>query len=119
MYHMSSTEYISIASILIASSAVAVSLLRFRKDKVKAQADLVSALAALVRHIDNERAIEARGVLRTDPVLNSLNGKELDNQTVERIDEKTQEAARYIATTSRLKRKSSAGTATSLQTCGA
>lgn len=73
--------------------------MRFRKDKVKAQADLVSSLAALVRHIDNDRAIEARGVLRADPVLNSMEGKELDEQTIARLDEKTQEAARYIATT--------------------
>ncbi len=96
---MSSTEYVSIASIVIASSAVVVALLRFRKDKQKAQADMVSALAALVRHIDSDRAIEARGILRKDPVLNSMEGKELDDETMARIGERTQEAARYIATT--------------------
>jgi hypothetical protein len=96
---MSSTEYVSIASIVIASSAVVVALLRFRKDKLKAQADLVSALAALVRHIDNDKAVEARGILRKDPVLNGMVGKELDDATMAGISEKTQEAARYIATT--------------------
>ncbi len=94
-----SVEYVSIASIVIASSAVIVSLLRFRKDKVKAQADMVSALAALVRHIDSEKAVEARGILRADAVLNSMDGKEIDDATIAKISEKTQEAARYIATT--------------------
>lgn len=92
-------SYVSFASLAIAVSAVGVSLMRFRKDKVKAQADQVAALTALVGHIDNDRAVEARGIIRADKTLNSLNGKELDDATMAGIDEKTQEAARYIATT--------------------
>jgi hypothetical protein len=57
---------------------------------------LVTALTDIVRLIDNDRAIEARGILRDDPRLKELEGKKIAESD---IDEKTWEAARYVATT--------------------
>ncbi|MEO9319865.1 MAG: hypothetical protein ABI361_04255 [Nitrososphaera sp.] len=92
-----SVDFTSIASLLISISAFGISLVRFRKEsRLQTQADLVTALTDIVRLIDNDRAIEARGILRDDPRLKELEGKKIAESD---IDEKTWEAARYVATT--------------------
>jgi hypothetical protein len=92
-----SPDYASLVSLFISISAVSISLVRFRKEsKLQTQADMVSALTDIVKLIDNDKALEARGILRTDKKLNEL--KDEDIPTAD-IDEKIWEAVRYIATT--------------------
>lgn len=92
-----SVDLTSIASLLISISAFGISLVRFRKEsRLQTRADLVTALTDIVRLIDNDRAIEARGILRDDP---RLKGLEVEKVAESDIDEKTWEAARYVATT--------------------
>jgi hypothetical protein len=92
-----SYDYASLASLFISISAVAISIVRFRREsKLQTQADMVSALTDIVKLIDNDNAVEARGILRADKKLNELRDGEVSTTD---IAEKTWEAARYIATT--------------------
>lgn len=89
-----SVDFTSLASLLISIAAVTISVVKFRKEsRLQTQADMVSALTDIVKLIDNDNAIEARGILRADA---KLDGGQV---TLADIDERTWEAARYIATT--------------------
>lgn len=89
-----SVDFTSLASLFISIAAVTISVVKFRKEsRLQTQADMVSALTDIVKLIDNDNAIEARGILRADA---KLDGGQV---TLADIDERTWEAARYIATT--------------------
>ncbi len=91
-------DYLTLASLMVAFSAVAISMIRFRKEsKIQRQADLVSTFTDIVKLIDNDRAVDSRGILRADRTLNAL--KDSGDDPLPEIDEKTREAARYVATT--------------------
>jgi hypothetical protein len=62
---------------------------------------MVDTLYNIVQIIDNDRAVESRGILRQNRQLNEIKDidPELDGVTIPPLDEKTQDAARFIATT--------------------
>lgn len=73
----------------------------WKESRVQHQAYMVDTLYNLVQIIDNDRAIASRGLLRENRQLNELRDidPELDNKVLPALDEKTQDAARFIATT--------------------
>ena len=98
---VSQFDYISFASLVISLMAVSVTLIRFKKEsKRQRQADLVSTLTDIVKLIDNDRAVESRGILRKNKILNMLkDGRDDSAMLITQIDSETEEAARYVATT--------------------
>lgn len=98
---VSQFDYISFLSLVISLMAVSVTLIRFKKEsKRQRQADLVSTLTDIVKLIDNDRAVESRGILRKNKILNMLKDERDDNaMLIPQIDSETEEAARYVATT--------------------
>src|SRR5574341_1111316 len=98
---VSQFDYISFASLVISLMAVSVTFIRFKKEsKRQRQADLVSTLTDIVKLIDNDRAVESRGILRKNKILHMLKDERDDNaMLIPQIDSETEEAARYVATT--------------------
>lgn len=95
-------DLVSFTSIVISVFAASISLIRYRKEsRVQREADMVTALYGIVRIIDNDRAVESRGLLRENAQLNKIKDldPDVDDVALPDLDEKTQEAARYIATT--------------------
>ena|ERR1051326_832606 len=95
-------DIVSYSSIAISMFAAAITLVRYRMEsKVQREANIVAALYDIVKIIDNDRAVESRGLLRDNDVLNNLRDRDPDANgfAMPELDEKTQEAARYIATT--------------------
>lgn len=95
-------DFLAFASLIISIFAASISLLRFKKEsRIRRQADTVSVFHDIVRLIDSDRAVESRGLLRANSELNRL--KEIDPDVegvkIPDVDERTQEAARYVATT--------------------
>jgi hypothetical protein len=97
----SESNYLLIASFLISIFAAVVSLVRYTNERIRRQAATVNAYYDIVRLIDNDRAVESRGILRENTELNRLKEIDPDGDTacVPNVDNKTQEAARYVATT--------------------
>jgi hypothetical protein len=95
------TNYLVFASILISIFAAAISLVRYTNERVRRQAATVNAYYDIVKLIDNDRAVESRGLLRANAELNRLRDVDPDSDgaCVPDVDNKTQEAARYVATT--------------------
>ena len=97
---VSQFDYISFASLVISLMAVLVTLIRFKKEsKRQRQADLVSTLTDIVKLIDNDRAVESRGILRKNKILMLKDGRDDSAMLITQIDSETEEAARYVATT--------------------
>jgi len=96
-------DLVAIASILIATFAASITLIRYqRESRVQREANIVTVLYDIVKIIDSDRAVESRGLLRASKELNEIRQFDPDvedNIQIPKIDEKTQEAARYIATT--------------------
>lgn len=88
---VSQFDYISFASLVISLMAVSVTLIRFKKEsKRQRQADLVSTLTDIVKLIDNDRAVESRGILRKNKILNMLKDERDDNaMLIPQIDSET------------------------------
>ncbi len=95
------TNYLVIASLLISISAAAISLVRYTNERVRRQAATVGAYYDIVKLIDNDRAVESRGLLRANAELNRLRDVDPDSHDahIPEVDNKTLEAARYVATT--------------------
>lgn len=95
------TNYLVFASLIISIFAAAISLVRYKNERIRRQAATVNAYYDIVKLIDNNRAVESRGLLRANAELNRF--KEVDpngdDTQVPNVDNKTQEAARYVATT--------------------
>lgn len=100
---MAELDYMAFASLLISVFAASISMVRYRKEsRIQRQADIVSTFTDIVKLIDNDRAVESRGVLRADKTLNQLKDRDPGDSgdlPLPEIDEKTHEAARYVATT--------------------
>lgn len=94
------TNYLVITSVLITIFA-AISLVRYTNEKVRRQAATVGAYYDIVKLIDNDRAVESRALLRANAELNHIKDIDPDGESVKilDLDNKTQEAARYVATT--------------------
>lgn len=94
-------DYLAISSLAISLVAASISLIRFKTEsRVQRQAGTVTMLYDLVKLIDNDRAVEARGILRENGELNRLREVGSGNlPIIPELDDKTQEAARYVATT--------------------
>ena len=95
-------DIVSYSSLGISLFATAITLVRYRiESRAQREANIVAALYDIVQIIDNDRAVESRGLVREDEKLNKI--RDLDPDTdafaLPELDEKTQEAARYIATT--------------------
>jgi hypothetical protein len=93
---------LALTSLIISVFAASISLLRFKKEsRIQRQADTVTTFYDIVRLIDNDRAVESRGLLRANAELNRLKyiDPDGDRTQVPDLDDKTQEAARYVATT--------------------
>jgi hypothetical protein len=95
------TNYLVFASLLISIFAAAISLVRYTNERVRRQAATVGAYYDIVKLIDNDRAVESRGLLRANAELNRLKDVDPDGDAaqVPDVDNRTQEAARYVATT--------------------
>lgn len=95
------TNYLVVTSLLISIFAAAISLVRYTNEKVRRQAATVSAYYDIVKLIDNDRAVESRGLLRANVELNHLKDMDPDGDgaKIPDMDNRTQEAARYVATT--------------------
>lgn len=95
------TNYLVLTSLLISIFAAAISLVRYTNERVRRQAAAVNAYYDIVKLIDNDRAVESRGLLRANEELNRLKDVDPDGNgaQVPDVDNKTQEAARYVATT--------------------
>ena len=96
------TDYLALTSLIISVFAASISLLRFKKEsRIQRQADTVTTFYDIVKLIDNDRAVESRGVLRANAELNRLKETNPDGDAtrVPELDNMTQEAARYVATT--------------------
>ena len=95
------TNYLVLASLLISIFAAAISLVRYTNERIRRQAATVNAYYDIVKLIDNDRAVESRGWLRANAELNRLKDVDPDGDgaQVPDVDNKTQEAARYVATT--------------------
>jgi len=95
------TNYLVLTSLLISIFAAAISLVRYTNERVRRQAAAVNAYYDIVKLIDNDRAVESRGLLRANAELNRLKDVDPDGNgaQVPDVDNKTQEAARYVATT--------------------
>jgi hypothetical protein len=95
------TNYLVLTSLMISIFAAAVSLVRYTNERVRRQAAAINAYYDIVRLIDNDRAVESRGLLRANAELNSLRDVDPDGggAQIPDLDNKTQEAARYVATT--------------------
>ncbi len=95
--------FISFSSLFISIFAAIVSLIKFSKEsKLQRRADLVSAYSDIISLIDNDRTIRSRGLLRKSELLEKLKNTapEINKKTSSlEVDEKTEEAARYVATT--------------------
>lgn len=90
------TDYVSLAALLISLSAVGLAVIRFRKEsKVKVQADMVATLTKIIDIIRNDTVREYRELLRGSEVLNQL--KMQDINSLPPLDEKIEKAARYVA----------------------
>ncbi|HEY7734198.1 MAG TPA: hypothetical protein VIB07_05340 [Nitrososphaera sp.] len=95
-------DYLALTSLVIAILAASITFVRFKTEsRLQRQADTVSAFYDIVRLIDNDRAVESRGLLRDSTELNQIRDIDPDTNDVQMpdIDNKTQEAARYVATT--------------------
>lgn len=94
-------DYLAISSLAISLVAASISLIRFKTEShIQRQAGTVAMLYDIVKLIDNDRAVEARGILRENGELNKLREIGPGNlAVVPELDDKTQEAARYVATT--------------------
>jgi hypothetical protein len=94
-------NYVAITSLIISIFAAAISLVRYTSERVRRQAATVSAYYDLVKIIDNDRAVESRGLLRVNAELNRFKDVDPDDDSakVPDVDNRTQEAARYVATT--------------------
>lgn len=95
------TNYLVFTSLIISILAAAISLVRYTNERVRRQAAIVSSYYDIVKLIDNDRAVESRGLLRANAELNRLRSTDPDSEgaQVPDVDNKTQEAARYVATT--------------------
>jgi hypothetical protein len=95
------TNYLVFASLIISIFAAAISLVRYTNERVRRHAAIVGAYYDIVKLIDNDRAVESRGLLRTNVELNRLKDMDPDGDGVQvpDLDNRTQEAARYVATT--------------------
>jgi hypothetical protein len=93
------TNYLVLTSLIISIFAAAISLVRYTNERVRRQAATVTAYYDIVKLIDNDRAVESRGLLRANAELNSLRDVDPDSAQIPDLDNKTQEAARYVATT--------------------
>jgi len=88
-------------SLVISIFAAAMSIVRYTNEKVRRQAAIISAYYDIVKLIDNDRAVESRGLLRANAELNRLKHIDPDGSEAEvpNVDNRTQEAVRYVATT--------------------
>jgi KaiC/GvpD/RAD55 family RecA-like ATPase len=95
------TNYLVITSLVISIFAAAISIVRYRNERVRRQAATVGAYYDIVKLIDNDRAVESRGLLRANAELNCLKDVDPDSDDVHvpEVDNKILEAARYVATT--------------------
>ncbi len=94
--------FISFSSLFISIFAAIVSLIKFSKEsKLQRRADLVSAYSDIISLIDNDRTIRSRGLLRKSELLEKLKNttSEINKTSSLEVDEKTEEAERYMATT--------------------
>jgi hypothetical protein len=94
-------DLLALTSLIISLFAASISLLRFKKEsRIQRQADTVTTFYDIVKLIDNDRAVESRGVLRENAELNRIKDPDPDTDgEVPHVDNKTLEAARYVATT--------------------
>jgi hypothetical protein len=95
-------DYLALTSLIISIFAASISLLKFKKEsRIQRQADTVTTFYDIVKLIDNDRAVESRGLLRANPELNRLKDLDPDGDLalVPDLDERTQDAARFVATT--------------------
>lgn len=101
--YISSDTVISISSLSISIFAAFLSFFKYsKKSKIQRRADLVSIFSAIIALIDSIRAIESRGLLRKNEKLVNLKNiipNKDDVPLSPSIDEKSEEAARYVATT--------------------
>ena len=67
-------NYLAVTSLIIAIFAAAISLIRYTNERVRRQAAIVNAYYDIVKLIDNDRAVESRGVLRASIELNRIRG---------------------------------------------
>jgi hypothetical protein len=95
-------DYLAATSLVISILAASITLVRYKTEsRIMRQANTVTAFYDIVRLIDNDRAVESRGLLRTNAELNRIRDIDPDANDIQipEIDDKTQEAARYVATT--------------------
>lgn len=95
-------DYLAATSLVISILAASITLVRYKTEsRIMRQANTVTAFYDIVRLIDNDRAVESRGLLRTNSELNRIRDVDPDANDIQipDIDDKTQEAARYVATT--------------------
>jgi hypothetical protein len=95
-------DYLAATSLVISILAASITLVRYKTEsRIMRQANTVAAFYDIVRLIDNDRAVESRGLLRANAELNRIRDIDPDANDIQipEIDDKTQEAARYVATT--------------------
>lgn len=95
------TNYLVLTSLILSIFAAAISLVRYTNERVRRQATIVSSYYDIVKLMDNDRAVESRGLLRANAELNRLKGVDPDKDgvTAPDVDNRTHEAARFVATT--------------------
>jgi hypothetical protein len=95
------TNYLVLTSLIISVFAAAISLVMYTNERLRRQAATVNAYYDLVKLIDNDKAVESRGLLRANAQLNRLKDADPDGSgaQIPDLDNRTQEAARYVATT--------------------
>ena len=96
------TDIITLTSLVLSVFASVIAAVRFKTEsKLQSQADQVTTLYDIVRIIDSDRAVESRGILRENNELNYIKNNDPDSTgfTLPPLDERTHDAARFIATT--------------------
>ncbi len=101
---ITSDTIIAFSSLSISIFAAFLSFFKYAKEsKLQRRADLVSTFSAIIALIDNYRTIESRGLLRKNELLVKLKNVDPEREDTSSlwlsIDEKSEEAARYVATT--------------------
>lgn len=100
---ITSDTLIAISSLSISIFAAILSLFKYTKEsKLQRRADIVSIYSDIISLIDSSKSIKSRGLVRKNETLSKL--KDVDPEKDDTIlsasiDEKSEEAARYVATT--------------------
>lgn len=101
---ITSDTIVAFTSLSISIFAAFLSFFKYAKEsKLQRRADLVSTFSAIIALIDNYITIESRGLLRKNELLVKLKNIDPEKEDTSSlwlsIDEKSEEASRYVATT--------------------